>query len=89
MPVRVQVSSRLPLRRYKMAQEERLHEFLKKEDYYENNPVGFGSRKDYTCEHCGETIPKGEPHGNSFGTHKETGNGRHTARTECSSKEPS
>ena len=48
-----------------MAKEERIpHEHLLEEDYYENNPVGNRARSSYSCEHCGKTIPKGEPHDN-------------------------
>ena len=38
------------------------HEYLNKEDYYDTISVGTKARTDKTCEHCGENIPKGEPH---------------------------
>jgi hypothetical protein len=38
------------------------HEYLKREDYYENRPVGTGGRKDKWCSHCGGPIDKGIPH---------------------------
>ena len=38
------------------------HEYLKQEDYYETRGVGTKARKDKTCVHCGQNIPKGEPH---------------------------
>ena len=38
------------------------HEYLKEEDYYETRSIGTKARTDKTCEHCGENIPKGEPH---------------------------
>ena len=37
------------------------HEYLEESDYYEDSHINSG-RKDKTCEHCGKTIPKGEPH---------------------------
>jgi len=38
------------------------HEYLTKEEFYETNNVGTKARGDKQCEHCGELIPKGEPH---------------------------
>lgn len=40
------------------------HEYLLKEDYYELRGVGTRAKSDKDCEHCGEIIPKGEPHDN-------------------------
>jgi hypothetical protein len=55
------------------------HEYLKKEDYYENKSVGTGGKKDKICNHCYEKILKGTPHDvhhfypefQSYPTHKE------------------
>ena len=41
---------------------ENKHEYLESENYYESRSVGTRAKSDKTCEHCGETIPKGEPH---------------------------
>ena len=38
------------------------HEYLTKEDYYESQSVGTKARSDKICEHCGKSIPKGQPH---------------------------
>jgi len=47
------------------------HEHLQEEMYYEQHSVGTGARSNYSCEHCGKNIPKGEPHAN----HKFYGDG--------------
>lgn len=54
------------------------HDYLKADDYYENHPVGTGARSSKVCNHCGKSIPKGEPHDvhkfypefSSYPTHK-------------------
>jgi len=38
------------------------HDYLRQEDYYESRSVGSKACSDKRCEHCGGTIPKGEPH---------------------------
>lgn len=38
------------------------HEYYKEEDFYEFVRVGTRARSDKWCGHCGEKIPKGEPH---------------------------
>lgn len=38
------------------------HEYLERENYYETKGVGTKARSNKTCNHCGETIPMGEPH---------------------------
>lgn len=38
------------------------HEYLQEEDYYESRGVGTRARGDKWCAHCGQKIPKGEPH---------------------------
>ncbi len=38
------------------------HEYLKEEMYYSSGSVGTRGQRDKTCEYCGDTIPKGEPH---------------------------
>lgn len=55
------------------------HEYLKKEDYYENKAVGTRGKKIKLCNHCGEKIEPGIPHDvhhfypefQSYPTHKE------------------
>ncbi len=37
------------------------HEYLKKEDYYENRSIQKG-KSDKWCHQCNETIKKGTPH---------------------------
>lgn len=38
------------------------HEYLKKENYYENRPVGTRGKSSKCCSHCDSRIPKGTPH---------------------------
>ena len=38
------------------------HEYLEREYYYESRSVGTRAKSDKICEHCGQIIPKGEPH---------------------------
>ena len=38
------------------------HEYLKRKDFYETKHVGTRAKRDKDCDHCGEIIPKGEPH---------------------------
>lgn len=38
------------------------HEYLQAEEYYESTRVGTKARSNKRCEHCGKTIPMGEPH---------------------------
>jgi hypothetical protein len=45
-----------------MEKQERVpHEYLQREDYYENNPVQKG-RMSKICSHCGGNIAKGTAH---------------------------
>jgi len=58
------------------------HEYLERENYYEDRSVGTGAKSAKTCEHCGKNIPKGEPHSvhhfypefASYPTHKKCNN---------------
>jgi|688.fasta_scaffold1980542_1 hypothetical protein len=38
------------------------HEYLESENYYECRGVGTRAKSNKHCEHCGGSIPKGEPH---------------------------
>ena len=45
-----------------MMTENKKHEFLLRENYYESRSVGTRAKSSKWCEYCGENIPKGEPH---------------------------
>jgi hypothetical protein len=38
------------------------HEYLQREEFYEFRNIGTKARSSKTCDHCGKTIPQGEPH---------------------------